>query len=155
MPSKLPDVLLTLHAEQDVMGNTSEGAQHPGIGIKVAGKASGGISGRVAEWRLGNDGGLKPEVVGERVGQLRVEPGQQLQGSFREEHCVIVAVQQPLVAVPQRLHPTSSGFLMMSVHYSVLRTAERMCCISTELKIGLQLIAYSVKESYGQPSYAC
>ncbi len=44
-----------------------------------------------------------PHVVGDGVGKLRVEAGQQLHGSIREEDSVIVAVEQPLVGISKRL----------------------------------------------------
>ena len=44
-----------------------------------------------------------PHVVSDGVGKLRVEAGQQLHGSIREEDSVIVAVEQPLIGISKRL----------------------------------------------------
>ena len=69
----------------------------------MAGEAAGGAGRRVAEGWLRDEALLKPQVVCDGVWQLWVEAGQKLQGGFREEHRVIVTIQQPLVGVTKHL----------------------------------------------------
>ena len=47
--------------------------------------------------------GLKPDVVADGVGQLWIKGLQQVQHSIHEKQRVVIAVQHPLVGVPQRL----------------------------------------------------
>lgn len=84
--------------------HTCEHAEGVRAVSKMAGQAAGGASRGVAERRLRDEALLKPHIIGYGVGKVRVEAGQQLQGGFREEDRVIVAVQQPLVRFPKLLH---------------------------------------------------
>lgn len=86
----------------------------------MTGEATRRVQGRVPEGRLRDKRLLKPEIVGDGIGEVRVEAAQQLHGSCREEDGVIIAVQQPLVAVSQCLQQRDDHVRMSALIAIVL-----------------------------------